>query len=115
MQIRPIVDRKEMLDEKIMETSDSELILKTHSALGHGTMDNVKDIVYIKPECFSMFNNPMIAREIEKNKPSVRIQRRRIYTNRSWQMGFKRPCSWHTCQMASYISDKAYSRSIVAE
>ena len=66
LQIRPIVDRKEMLDEKIMETSDSELILKTHSALGHGTMDNVKDIVYIKPECFSMFNNPMIAREIEK-------------------------------------------------
>lgn len=66
LQIRPIVDRKEMLDEKIMETSVSELILKTHSALGHGTMDNVKDIVYIKPECFSMFNNPMIAREIEK-------------------------------------------------
>lgn len=66
LQIRPIVDRKEMLDEKIMETSDSELILKTHSALGHGTMDNVKDIVYIKPECFSMFNNQMIAREIEK-------------------------------------------------
>ncbi len=66
LQIRPIVDRKEMLDEKIMETSDSELILKTHSALGHGTKDNVKDIVYIKPECFSMFNNPMIAREIEK-------------------------------------------------
>ena len=66
LQIRPIVDRKEMLDEKIMETSDSKLILKTHSALGHGTMDNVKDIVYIKPECFSMFNNPMIAREIEK-------------------------------------------------
>lgn len=66
LQIRPIVDRKEMLDEKIMETSDSELILKTKAALGHGTTDNVKDIVYIKPECFSMFNNTLIAREIEK-------------------------------------------------
>lgn len=66
LQIRPIVDRKEMLDEKIMETSDSDLILKTKAALGHGTTDNVKDIVYIKPEGFSMFSNPMIAREIEK-------------------------------------------------
>lgn len=66
LQIRPIVDRKEMLDEKIMETSDSDLILKTKAALGHGTTDNVKDIIYIKPEGFSMFSNPMIAREIEK-------------------------------------------------
>ena len=66
LQIRPIVDRKEMLDERIMETDDSELILKSHTALGHGTMDNVKDIVYVKTENFSSLNNPLIAREIEK-------------------------------------------------
>ncbi len=66
LQIRPIVDRKEMLDEKIMDTDDSKLILKSNTALGHGTMDNVKDIVYVKTENFSSFNNSLIAREIEK-------------------------------------------------
>ena len=66
LQIRPIVDRKEMLDEKIMHTSDSQLIMKTSSALGHGMMDGVTDVVYVKTQNFSSFNNPMVAREIEK-------------------------------------------------
>lgn len=72
LQIRPIVDRKEMLDEKIMQTSDSQLIIKTSSALGHGMMDGVTDMVYVKTQNFSSFNNPMVAREIEKlNKSYV--------------------------------------------
>lgn len=72
LQIRPIVDRKEMLDEKIMHTSDSQLIMKTSSALGHGIMDGVTDVVYVKTQNFSSFNNPMVAREIEKlNKSYV--------------------------------------------
>lgn len=66
LQIRPIVDRKEMLDEKIMQTSDSQLIMKTSSALGHGMMDGVTDVVYVKTQNFSSFNNPMVAHEIEK-------------------------------------------------
>ncbi len=66
LQIRPIVDRKEMLDEKIMETSDENLILKSHTALGHGMTDNITSIVMVKDEEFSMFNNSLIAREVEK-------------------------------------------------
>lgn len=65
LQIRPIVDRKEMLDEKIMATPDEQLIMKTSSALGHGMMDNVTDIVYVKRQNFSSLNNPAVAREIE--------------------------------------------------
>ena len=66
LQIRPIVDRKEMLDEKIMETDNNDLILKSSTALGHGTMDNVRDVVYVKTKNFSSSNNQLIAREIEK-------------------------------------------------
>ena len=66
LQIRPIVDRKEMLDEKIMETDNNDLILKSNTALGHGTMDNVRDVVYVKAKNFSSSNNQLIAREIEK-------------------------------------------------
>lgn len=66
LQIRPIVDRKEMLDERIMEMPDKDLILKSETALGHGMMDNVKDIVYVKTQNYSSLNNPAIAKEIEE-------------------------------------------------
>lgn len=66
LQIRPIVDRKEMLDEKILEIDDSNFILKSRTALGHGLMDNISCIVMVKPENFSMAKNPAIAKEIEE-------------------------------------------------
>lgn len=66
LQIRPIVDRKDLVDEHLLTLDDSELILRSDTALGHGTIDNVKTIVYVRPENFSPTNNPATAREIEK-------------------------------------------------
>ncbi len=66
LQIRPIVDRKDLVDEHLLALDDSELILRSDTALGHGTVDNVKTIVYVRPENFSASNNPATAREIEK-------------------------------------------------
>ncbi len=72
LQIRPIVDKKEMLDDSILEVEDSELILRSETALGHGLMDNVRYVVYIKPQTFNSARNPEVAREIEKiNKEFV--------------------------------------------
>lgn len=66
LQIRPIVDRKEMLDDKIMDVPDKELILRSDTALGHGIMDNVKYLVYVKPETFDSTRNQEVALEIER-------------------------------------------------
>ena len=66
LQIRPIVDTKEMRDDEIDEVPDSELLLKTSSALGHGIMSDIHHIVYVKSKDFQASNNPLIAREIEK-------------------------------------------------
>ena len=66
LQIRPIVDTKEMRDDEIDEVPDSELLLKTSSALGHGIMSDIHHIVYVKSKDFMASNNPLIAREIEK-------------------------------------------------
>ena len=66
LQIRPIVDTKEMLDDKILESDDNNLILRSDMALGHGLMDNVKYIVYVRPENFNSANNSLLATEIEK-------------------------------------------------
>ena len=66
LQIRPIVDRKEMLDETILEADDNDLILKSTTALGHGMMDNITSIVMVKPSWFSMEHNPDTARKLEE-------------------------------------------------
>ena len=66
LQIRPIVDRKESVDEAVMSTPDDRLLLKSSTALGHGTIEGVKTVVYVRPEKFSSSNNSLIAREMEK-------------------------------------------------
>ena len=66
LQIRPIVDRKNLVDEHLLSLPDDKLILRSDTALGHGTIDGVSTIVYVRPECFSPSNNSMTAREIEK-------------------------------------------------
>lgn len=66
LQIRPIVERKEIVDESILGLPDSALLLRSNAALGHGTIENVSAIVYVKPQGFNSANNSLIAREIEK-------------------------------------------------
>ncbi len=66
LQIRPMVDRKEMLDENVANVADDKVLMKSVNALGHGMMDNIYYVVMVKPGRFSMSNNPYIAREIEK-------------------------------------------------
>lgn len=46
LQIRPIVDSKEMLDEDLSLISDEEVILRSDNSLGHGIMNEIYDIVY---------------------------------------------------------------------
>ncbi len=64
LQIRPIIDRKEDVDEELLALPDTELILRSNTALGHGTTDNVTKILYVRPDTFSSFRNPDIAAEI---------------------------------------------------
>ncbi|NDV82445.1 PEP/pyruvate-binding domain-containing protein [Bacteroides sp. 51] len=66
LQIRPIVDSKDVLDEDLTLIPDDEVILKSENSLGHGIMDDVYDIVYVKTDGYSASNNQHIAYEIEK-------------------------------------------------
>lgn len=67
LQIRPIVDQKQMLDEDLAAIPDTDCLLRSHNSLGHGVTEDVTDVVYVKTDDrFSAANNPTIAREIEK-------------------------------------------------
>lgn len=67
LQIRPIVDQKQMLDENLATIPDADCLLRSHNSLGHGVTEDVTDVVYVKTDDrFSAADNPTIAREIEK-------------------------------------------------
>ncbi|MDE6272502.1 MAG: phosphoenolpyruvate synthase [Muribaculaceae bacterium] len=66
LQIRPIVDTKEMLDDSLLDVADKDLILRSETALGHGVMDNIRHIAYVKPSTFNSTNNPETALEVER-------------------------------------------------
>ena len=67
LQIRPIVDSKQMLEEDITKIADERCLLRSHNSLGHGISEDVTDIVYVKTDDnYTATNNPMIAEQIEK-------------------------------------------------
>ena len=67
LQIRPIVDSKQMLDEDISAIPDERCLLRSHMSLGHGISEEVTDVVYVKTdEDFTAMNNPAIADDIEQ-------------------------------------------------
>lgn len=66
LQIRPIVDTKEMLDDKLLEYPDSQLFMRSGSALGHGIMDGITHILYVKEDGFDPLHNPAVATEVDK-------------------------------------------------
>ena len=66
LQIRPIVDSKQVLEEDLLQLSDEQCLLRSHNSLGHGISEDVTDVVYVKAgDDFTAANNPAIAREIE--------------------------------------------------
>jgi len=66
LQIRPIVDSKQMLDEDLQAIPDDSCLLRSHNSLGHGICEDVTDVVYVKTdEDFTAANNPAIARDVE--------------------------------------------------
>lgn len=66
LQIRPMVDLKADLAENLDDIPDGKLLLKSNNSLGHGVIEDLCDVVYVKTENYSAANNPIIARQIEK-------------------------------------------------
>ncbi|MBQ4367406.1 MAG: phosphoenolpyruvate synthase [Muribaculaceae bacterium] len=66
LQIRPMIDRREMLDDTVIHAPVEQVLLRSNNAIGHGTMDGVTGVVMVKPEFFSFENNLAIAEEIAK-------------------------------------------------
>lgn len=66
LQIRPMVDVKANLEEDLSLIEDEDVLLKSYNSLGHGIMEDIYDVIYVKTDGYTASNNPTIAYEIEK-------------------------------------------------
>ncbi len=66
LQIRPIVDSKEVIEEDLLQIPEEQILLSSNHSLGHGIVNDIFDVVYVKTEDYRASNNPAIADEIEK-------------------------------------------------
>lgn len=76
LQIRPMVDNRMSINEDLSLIADADTLMRSHSAIGHGIITDVEDVVYVKPQGFNAGQNPAIADEIE------RINRQLLADNR---------------------------------
>ncbi len=76
LQIRPIVEdiQKNLVDLDYIDQNNCIII--SNKALGNGIIDNIFDIVYVKPKVFNPANTQIIAAEIEKiNKSFIKLKK----------------------------------------
>ncbi len=66
LQIRPIVHGEQKMDINFDRIDKDNTIVYSESALGYGSLTNISDFVYVKPEQFKASENKSIAIEIER-------------------------------------------------
>jgi len=66
LQIRPIVDNRETMVVNLDDVKHENSIIHSNSALGNGIIDNLTDLVYVKPDSFDPSKNAIIAEDVGK-------------------------------------------------
>ena len=64
LQIRPIVDSKQRIEEDLSTIPQETTLITSHSVLGNGIYNDVDTIIYVKSKDFDATNNPQTAQEI---------------------------------------------------
>ncbi len=99
LQVRSMFSKDMMLDIDIGEYKKEEVLFETKIALGNGIMDDINDVVYVKPQDFNMSKSAEAALEVrdlnrdllDSQKPYLLIGPGRWGSTESW-MGL--PVRW---------------------
>lgn len=66
LQIRPIVESDDTVSVDLSKEKHEDCLIKSEHALGNGLINDVFDIVYVKPDSFDAANNQLIVPILEK-------------------------------------------------
>ncbi len=65
LQIRPMVVSHDLVDVNPESFQKEKLLCITETALGNGTIQSIRDVVYVKPEVFNAAKTPEIVKQVE--------------------------------------------------
>ena len=91
LQVRPMVVSEDMVEVSVTDLSDSRAILASDSVMGNGVVEDIQDIVFVRPESFSPMQTPAIALQLEVINRQLSDQHRPFLL-----IGFGRWGSSHT-------------------
>jgi hypothetical protein len=108
LQIRPIASKEQSVHLNMNKINPKKVLILSHSALGNGIIDDIRDVVYVKPQNFDAANNRKTAEMIgdlnkkflEKNKNYVLIGPGRWGSSDPW-LGI--PVKWPQISAARLI------------
>ncbi len=66
LQMRPLVLHQEMEELSIEETDFSKILCKSNQVLGHGTIENIQDVVFVDLRKFKRETSRIVAQEISQ-------------------------------------------------
>ncbi len=79
LQVRPMMVGREAIRVEESELSDPRVVVSSTRVLGNGQVDDISDIVYIRPDAFDPSRTTTMAREMEEiNRQLVAAGRRYI-------------------------------------
>ena len=66
LQIRPIIDRKELITDAMLDVDPNRLLLRSSTAIGNGSIEGIHTVVYIRPDTFDSLRNPQLVPLLNK-------------------------------------------------
>ncbi|MFA6831472.1 MAG: PEP/pyruvate-binding domain-containing protein, partial [Bacteroidaceae bacterium] len=76
LQVRPIVDISNTIDEDLTMIPKEELLLQSNHSLGHGVYKGIRDVVYVRTEHFNPANNQLLVDEIAEINKQILSEKR---------------------------------------
>ena len=76
LQVRPMVVSEEIVEVTSEDLCDPGAIVASDMVMGNGIENDVRDIVFVRPENFSPMQTPAIAQQLEPINRELREQRR---------------------------------------
>lgn len=105
LQIRPISGTDRFVDINIDHSEMERALIASNRVMGNGKLENIRDIVCVKPEAFKRSEMPQMAVELESlnnslENPYVLVVAGRLGSSDNW-LGI--PCSWPQISKAQVI------------
>lgn len=66
LQIRPIIDRKELVTDAMLDVPEETVLMRSSTAIGNGSTEGIAAVVYVRPDTFDSVVNPTLVDTLDR-------------------------------------------------